>query len=46
MALKDLLNADIQNYYLNYPFQNEFNYGAGTKVSGGVFDHLNLIEMH
>ena len=38
MALKDLLNADIQNYYLNYPFQNEFNYGAGTKVSGGVFD--------
>ena len=38
MALKDLLNADIQNYYLNYPFQNEFNYGAGTKVSGGIFD--------
>lgn len=37
MALKDLL-TDLNSYYQDYPLHAEFNYGAGTKASNGIFD--------
>jgi len=41
MALKELL-TDLSSYFQNYPLQNEFNYGAGTKASFGIFDQKSL----